>query len=169
MHHSVLSVSVAFVQALWLLIDRRHYILPVTFLVLRWLRFPSPKVSSTMHIRSLRDVLSKVDLLGMISLVSCLSFLVVALNSGGQTVPWGSSLIVGMLCALGVSGIAFCVVEGRYAKMPIAPGRLFVRWGWRNVPIMMITRTLLFFHNFAMVSANCRLEYLENNSDSFSP
>ncbi|KAH7878226.1 major facilitator superfamily domain-containing protein [Lentinula edodes] len=56
-----------------------------------------------------------------------------------------------MLCALGVSGIAFCVVEGRYAKMPIAPGRLFVRWGWRNVPIMMITRTLLFFHNFAMI------------------
>ncbi|KAJ4468722.1 major facilitator superfamily domain-containing protein [Lentinula aciculospora] len=56
-----------------------------------------------------------------------------------------------MLCALGVSGIAFCVVEGRYAKMPIAPGRLFVRWGWRNVPIMMVTRTLLFFHNFAMI------------------
>ncbi|KAJ3875787.1 hypothetical protein F5051DRAFT_304085, partial [Lentinula edodes] len=37
--------------------------------------------SPVMHIRSLRDVLSKVDLLGMITLVSCLSFLVVALNS----------------------------------------------------------------------------------------
>ncbi|KAJ3819952.1 hypothetical protein F5880DRAFT_1488855 [Lentinula raphanica] len=55
-----------------------------------------------------------------------------------------------MLCALGVSGIAFCIVEGKYAKMPIAPGRLFVRWDWRNVPIMMVNRTLLFFHNFAM-------------------
>ncbi|KIK70072.1 hypothetical protein GYMLUDRAFT_539960 [Collybiopsis luxurians FD-317 M1] len=55
-----------------------------------------------------------------------------------------------MLCALGVSGAAFCVVEG-YAKMPIAPGRLFVRWEWRNVPLMMIMRTLLFFHNFAMI------------------
>ncbi|KAF9071838.1 major facilitator superfamily domain-containing protein [Rhodocollybia butyracea] len=55
-----------------------------------------------------------------------------------------------MLCALGVSGVAFCVVEG-YAKMPIAPGRLFVKWEWRNVPLMMITRTLLFFHNFAMI------------------
>ncbi|KAJ4495425.1 major facilitator superfamily domain-containing protein [Lentinula lateritia] len=135
----------------WIFLINAPFSPVITFLVLRWLRFPSPKVSSTMHIRSLRDVLSKVDLLGMISLVSCLSFLVVALNSGGQTVPWGSSLIVGMLCALGVSGIAFCVVEGRYAKMPIAPGRLFVRWGWRNVPIMMITRTLLFFHNFAMI------------------
>ncbi|KAJ3768464.1 hypothetical protein FB446DRAFT_766633 [Lentinula raphanica] len=57
-----------------------------------------------------------------------------------------------MLCALGVSGIAFCVVEGKYAKMPIAPGRLFVRWDWRNVPIMMVNRTLLFFHNFAMTA-----------------
>ncbi|KAH7878225.1 uncharacterized protein C8R40DRAFT_1028255, partial [Lentinula edodes] len=42
----------------------------------RWMQ-----VSSTMHIRSLRDVFFKVDLLGMITLVSCLSFLVVALNS----------------------------------------------------------------------------------------
>ncbi|KAE9399713.1 MFS general substrate transporter [Gymnopus androsaceus JB14] len=55
-----------------------------------------------------------------------------------------------MLCALAVSGVAFCVVESRYAKMPIAPGRLFVRWGWRNVPLMMANRTLMFFHNFAM-------------------
>ncbi|KAF5389983.1 hypothetical protein D9757_003741 [Collybiopsis confluens] len=123
----------------------------ITFLVLRWLQIPTPKVSSTMHIRSFRDMLVKVDLLGMFTLVSCLSFLVVALNSGGQTVPWGSTLIIGMLCALGVSGAAFCVVEG-FAKMPIAPGRLFVRWEWRNVPLMLITRTLLFFHNFAMAS-----------------
>ncbi|KAJ3813014.1 major facilitator superfamily domain-containing protein, partial [Lentinula edodes] len=50
----------------------------------RWIfliNAPFSPVSSTMHIRSLRDVLSKVDLLGMITLVSCLSFLVVALNS----------------------------------------------------------------------------------------
>ncbi|KIK70070.1 hypothetical protein GYMLUDRAFT_34532 [Collybiopsis luxurians FD-317 M1] len=123
----------------------------ITFLVLRWLRIPSPTLPSTAQIHSLRDVLSKVDLLGMFTLVSCLSFLVVALNSGGQTLPWSSSLIIGMLCALVVSGAAFCVVEGRYAEMPIAPGRLFVRWDWRNVPLMMISRTLLFFHNFAMI------------------
>ncbi|KAJ3747823.1 hypothetical protein DFH05DRAFT_1442104 [Lentinula detonsa] len=147
MHQSAQLVSINLVCTWYH--DPNYFV--VTFLILRWLRFPSPKISATMHISSIRDVLSKVDLLGMFTLVSCLSFLVVALNSGGQTAPWGSSLIVGMLCALGVSGIAFCVVEGRYAKMPIAPGRLFVRWGWRNVPIMMINRTLLFFHNFAMI------------------
>ncbi|KAF9071837.1 major facilitator superfamily domain-containing protein, partial [Rhodocollybia butyracea] len=53
----------------------------ITFLVLRWLRLPSPQISSTMRINSFWDVLSKVDLLGMFTLVSCLSFLVVALNS----------------------------------------------------------------------------------------
>ncbi|KAF5390088.1 hypothetical protein D9757_003736 [Collybiopsis confluens] len=123
----------------------------VTLLVLRWLRIPSPKLRSTAGIRSLRDVLTKVDLPGMFTLVLCLSFLVITLNSGGQTLPWSSSLVIGMLCALAVSGFAFCVVEGRYARMPIAPGRLFVRWNWRNVPLMMVSRTLLFFHNFAMI------------------
>ncbi|KAE9399714.1 MFS general substrate transporter, partial [Gymnopus androsaceus JB14] len=43
--------------------------------------FPSPDISSPMHIHSFRDVLTKVDLLGMFTIVSCLSFLVVALNS----------------------------------------------------------------------------------------
>ncbi|KAJ3971810.1 major facilitator superfamily domain-containing protein [Lentinula raphanica] len=135
----------------WIFLLNAPFSPVITFLILRWLRYPSPTLSSAAHIRSMHDVLAKVDLLGMFTLVSCLSFLVVALNSGGQTAPWGSSLIVGMLCALGVSGIAFCVVEGKYAKMPIAPGRLFVRWDWRNVPIMMVNRTLLFFHNFAMI------------------
>ncbi|TRM65411.1 major facilitator superfamily domain-containing protein [Schizophyllum amplum] len=82
--------------------------------------------------------------------MACLSFLVVALNSGGQTASWGSPLLIGLLVVVGVSGAAFWVIE-KYARMPIAPTRLFVHWQWRNVPLMLINRTLLFFHNFALI------------------
>ncbi|EEB89273.1 hypothetical protein MPER_12645 [Moniliophthora perniciosa FA553] len=53
-----------------------------------------------------------------------------------------------MLCASGVAFIAFWLAE-KYANMPVAPTGLFVKWGWRNVPLAFIIRTLLFFHIFA--------------------
>ncbi|ESK88241.1 mfs drug [Moniliophthora roreri MCA 2997] len=99
-------------------------------------------------IRSFRDVITKVDIMGMCLLVACLSFLIVTLNTGGQTIPWDSPMIIGMLCASGVAFVAFWLAE-KYAKMPVAPTRLFVKWEWRNVPIAFVTRTLLFFHIFA--------------------
>ncbi|KAL0575230.1 hypothetical protein V5O48_006746 [Marasmius crinis-equi] len=108
---------------------------------LRLPRTPSP-------IRTFHDVLTKVDLIGMFLLVSCLSFLIVALNSGGQTAAWDSPMVIGLICAAGVSWVAFWVAE-KYAVMPVAPTRLFVRWEWRNVPISVVARTLLFFHIFA--------------------
>ncbi|KAJ3768463.1 major facilitator superfamily domain-containing protein, partial [Lentinula raphanica] len=47
----------------------------------RWIFLLNAPFSPVTHIRSMHDVLAKVDLLGMFTLVSCLSFLVVALNS----------------------------------------------------------------------------------------
>ncbi|THU96672.1 MFS general substrate transporter [Dendrothele bispora CBS 962.96] len=82
--------------------------------------------------------------------MACLSFIVVSLNSGGQETSWGSPEIIGLLVAAGISWIGFWVAE-KYATMPIAPMKLFVKWEWRNVPLMIVVRTLLFFHNFAMI------------------
>ncbi|KAF8660476.1 hypothetical protein AX16_001618 [Volvariella volvacea WC 439] len=53
-----------------------------------------------------------------------------------------------MFVGFGVMAALFVLAE-RYAKMPVAPGRLFVKWRWRNVPIMMVARCFLFFHLFA--------------------
>ncbi|KAK1218328.1 hypothetical protein PQX77_018999 [Marasmius sp. AFHP31] len=113
----------------------------ILIFALRLPRTPSP-------IRTFRDVLTKVDLIGMFLLVACLSCLIVALNSGGQTAPWDSPMVIGLACAAGVTFILFWVAE-KYAVMPVAPPRLFVKWEWRNVPISIIARTLLFFHIFA--------------------
>ncbi|KAJ8073486.1 hypothetical protein PM082_011762 [Marasmius tenuissimus] len=72
----------------------------ILIFALRLPRTPSP-------IRTFRDVLTKVDLIGMFLLVACLSCLIVALNSGGQTAPWDSPMVIGLACAAGVTFICF--------------------------------------------------------------
>lgn len=69
-------------------------------------------------------------------MISMLTFIVIALNLGGQAFPWNSPTIIGMFCAAGVSFVGFIVIEN-YAKEPIAPMNLFTQWRWRNVPLMM--------------------------------
>lgn len=57
--------------------------------------------------------------------------------------------MIGILTATGVSFLAFVISE-KYASLPIAPLNLFTQWRWRNVSIMILTRTLLFCPLFAI-------------------
>lgn len=106
--------------------------LPVTFLLYRALHLPP----STARITSFRDGVKRVDLLGMLMIVLSLSFVIVSLNLGGQTLPWNAPTIIGCFSASFVSFVAFVVVEN-FAELPVAPMHLFVQWRWRNVPIMI--------------------------------
>ena len=87
----------------------------------------------------------------MFTLVSSLTLLVVALNLGGHSFAWNSSTVIGLLVGAFVSFVIFTVVERRVAVNPVIPVHLFTRWERRNVPIMVIARTLLFFNLFATV------------------
>lgn len=87
--------------------------------------------------------MTTVDLLGMFLVVTFLSLLVIALNMGGQDLPWDDSVIIGCLAGAGVAFVFFILVEKR-AEMPIVPVELFTKWKWRNVPIM--TRESMVYH-----------------------
>ncbi|KAI0339236.1 hypothetical protein BDW22DRAFT_1336511 [Trametopsis cervina] len=76
--------------------------------------------------------------------------LIVALNLGGDAYAWSSPVIIGLFSGAGVAFIAFIVAEN-YATNPVVPLGLYVKWASRNVPIMTVVRTLLFFHLFATV------------------
>jgi Fungal trichothecene efflux pump (TRI12) len=104
----------------------------VTLILVRALGLPHPPS----HSHGFRATFAKLDFTGMIMLMSTLSFLIVALNLGGQAFAWNSPVIIGMFCAAVVSFIAFVVAEN-YAKMPVAPLALFVQWQWRNVPLIL--------------------------------
>ncbi|KAH8810400.1 major facilitator superfamily domain-containing protein [Flagelloscypha sp. PMI_526] len=86
----------------------------------------------------------------MILLVSWLSFVVIILNLGGQVLPWTHPTLIGLYVGTGV-GFALFVAAEHYAELPVAPPKLFTQWKWRNVPIMLVGRTLLFFQVFAMI------------------
>lgn len=58
---------------------------PVTIILLLTLRCPPPSVKIT----TIKQIVTKVDLWGMFTLISMLTLLVVALNLGGQARPWG--------------------------------------------------------------------------------
>ncbi|SJL03102.1 uncharacterized protein ARMOST_06448 [Armillaria ostoyae] len=118
----------------------------ITIFLWATLRIPPP----ASRIRTFREALAKIDLIGMLLIVVSLSCLVVALNMGGQDLPWNSSVVIGCFAGAGASFLAFIVVETK-AEMPVLPVELFSTWKWRNVSIMTAVRTLSFFHIFALV------------------
>ncbi|KAK0245282.1 major facilitator superfamily domain-containing protein [Armillaria nabsnona] len=118
----------------------------ITIFLWATLRIPPP----ASRIRTFREALAKIDLIGMLLIVVSLSCLVVALNMGGQDLPWNSSVVIGCFAGAGASFLAFIAVETK-AEMPVLPVELFSTWKWRNVSIMTAVRTLSFFHIFALV------------------
>ncbi|KAK0197987.1 major facilitator superfamily domain-containing protein [Armillaria mellea] len=103
----------------------------ITIFLWATLRIPPP----ASRIRTFREALAKIDLIGMLLIVVCLSCLVVALNMGGQDLPWNSSVVIGCFTGAAASFLAFIVVETK-AEMPVLPVELFSTWKWRNVSLM---------------------------------
>ncbi|KAI0691485.1 major facilitator superfamily domain-containing protein [Cytidiella melzeri] len=81
-------------------------------------------------------------------LVTWLTLLIVALNLGGDAYAWSSPVIIGLFAGTASAFVAFVVAE-KYATKPVVPLGLYAKWASRNVPIMTVTRALLFFHLFA--------------------
>ncbi|GIJ76058.1 drug resistance transporter, EmrB/QacA subfamily [Micromonospora phaseoli] len=65
-----------------------------------------------------------IDWLGAMLLVAGVSCLLLALSWGGNTYPWGSGVVIGLLAAGAALGVLFVLQESRVAE-PILPLRLF--------------------------------------------
>ncbi|KKY14153.1 putative mfs multidrug [Diplodia seriata] len=70
--------------------------------------------------------IKRVDFLGSITLVTSLVLLLLALNSGGNIVPWTHPLVLVSLPLFAAFLLAFVVVEDRVAMEPIIPVRLLL-------------------------------------------
>ncbi len=67
--------------------------------------------------------LRRIDVLGALSMAGATACLLLGLTWGGQTFPWGSPQVVGILVGAGVLFALFFLVE-RFAAEPILPLRL---------------------------------------------
>lgn len=83
-----------------------------------FLRLPVPK-------GSLKEKLRRIDYVGTVLLIGAVVLLLLATNWGGSTYPWNSGPIIGCYIGGGVLAIGFIIVEGWFAREPIAPGRFF--------------------------------------------
>lgn len=70
--------------------------------------------------------IKRVDFLGSITLVTSLVLLLLALNSGGNIVPWNHPLVLVSLPLFAAFLVAFIFVEDRVAGEPIIPVRLLL-------------------------------------------
>ncbi|KAJ9058807.1 hypothetical protein DSO57_1008337 [Entomophthora muscae] len=83
---------------------------------------PLPKASGGMS-----EKLQRIDIVGTVSLLVCITLFVLAMNWGGHTYPWIS---VPVLLSLGLSVailVIFIVVEFKFAAEPVLPVESFNR------------------------------------------
>lgn len=77
------------------------------------------------EISSLRSKLARIDYLGIAVFVASTTLLLYGLTTGGTANPWGSASTLAPLI-IGIVGLGvFLVVEGKVAKAPMMPLRIF--------------------------------------------
>ncbi|OCF56470.1 hypothetical protein L486_06414 [Kwoniella mangroviensis CBS 10435] len=74
---------------------------------------------------SMSRKLMQVDYLGVLMSSASIMLLLVPISGGGGTFAWSSPTVIVLLIIGAIFGIIFMIVEGRVAKLPILPLRLF--------------------------------------------
>ncbi|KAI4269336.1 MAG: hypothetical protein LQ337_007344 [Flavoplaca oasis] len=80
----------------------------------------------TSEVKEVEEKWRRVDVLGSLVLVSAIVLLLVGLNSGGNTVPWGHPLVLVSLPFSFVLFVGFAYVEAKVAMEPIIPVKLLL-------------------------------------------
>ncbi|KAL7266748.1 hypothetical protein RUND412_010687 [Rhizina undulata] len=110
-----------------------------TSLVMAYVHIPIKKTSEAKH--------KRVDYAGSFTLVTSLVLFLVALNTGGNVVPWNHPLIWISLPLSAVFLVAFVVIEKKIAKEPVIPMDLLVN---RTVLCACLTNWFMVMSLFAI-------------------
>jgi len=98
-----------------------------TIAVAKVLHLPLPAPATLEEGERQVSRLERVDIAGSLSLVTALTLLLAALNSGGNIVPWSHPLIgISLVLSVVMLGV-FVYIEERIAKEPIIPTALLGR------------------------------------------
>jgi len=75
------------------------------------------------HSTSTSQLKHKPDILGCLTLISAVTFPLLAMNIGGNILPWFHPLEITLFLLTPVTVVAFCYVESRLASCPVIPLR----------------------------------------------
>ena len=119
--------------------------LPLGIVALAMLFFWLPANISLRSSRySGREALRRIDVVGAVTAVGATVCLLLGLTWGGQTYPWSSALVIGILVAAGALYVAFFVAE-RHAVEPILPLDLFKNQVFATGALLSLTVGMAFF------------------------
>lgn len=71
-----------------------------------------------------KDKMWRLDPLGVISFIGAICCLLLALQWGGQTLPWSSSKIIGLFIGFGLCITGFCVIQWKLDEAATIPFRI---------------------------------------------
>lgn len=75
---------------------------------------------------SFKEGMKKIDYLGVLTSSIGTIFLLIPISGGGSYFPWNSPMVISMLAIGGVFLILFVLVEWKFAKIPMMPGKFKV-------------------------------------------
>ena len=71
-----------------------------------------------------KDKLRALDALGTATFIGTICCLLLALQWGGQSKPWNSSVIIGLFVGAGLLSVVFCYIQHRRGETAIIPLRV---------------------------------------------
>jgi hypothetical protein len=89
-----------------------------------FLRLPADKASTAQESGGLKRFLSSLDLGGSALLISSMVALFLAMQWGGQRLPWNSPVIIGLFVGFGVLVALFLLVEWRMGDDASVPFKI---------------------------------------------
>ncbi|KAG2176966.1 hypothetical protein INT43_007620, partial [Umbelopsis isabellina] len=107
------------------------------FIITVFLKMPRPK-------DPIRQKLKRVDYVGSFFLMSSTILILLPLQSGGNSYAWNSPFVISLFCVGGVLLVCLILVESKYAKEPLLPGKLLRR----RTPLAICIVQFFFGMNF---------------------
>ena len=91
---------------------------------------------------SWKEKVKRIDWLGCFTSVVGVLFILIPVNSGGTTWAWDSAIVIAMFVIGGIFAVAFVIIEWKFAKLPMLPGRLY---GSRSLCTILVQNMLFGF------------------------
>jgi hypothetical protein len=115
----------------------------------------SPEINKQNLSLPIAEKLKHLDPLGTVIFLGSIVSLLLALQWGGQTLPWSSPTIIGLFVTFGVCGIAFITLQWRLGEYATLPLRVL------KIRSIYMGALVLFFLGIASISVRCTPESLK--------
>jgi hypothetical protein len=102
---------------------------------------------------TLREKLMRMDFAGCLTFLAAMCCILLALQWGGQTKPWNSATVIGLLIAGGVLAIIFVFTQHRLQDRALIPPRVFLQRSiWTGASVLFFLGAAIYAVRYPLCS-----------------